>query len=360
MNILKNITFLLLGVTLFSSCTIDDVEDRPVKAAITVDVAPTLLTPITNTVDVKMGQSTAKNEALNISWLESDYVKEGVVKYQAYIAKTGAGFDSGAFKLGAETTTTQVGVSEKDLNDLLITSFGLAIGDEGTFDIRLESVLGETKLYSKVVTFKAKTFKYVEEVVVNAPFLYVPGGYQAASGYGSDWAPATAPMLTLKAGQDKPIYEGYVYMMGASKFKIVNQPNWDGKNYGVGSVKGTLDLTGADIELDGKGLYFVTVNLEKLEYSFVLQTWGIIGSATPGGWNADTDMTWDASIKSLSIKLDLIVGEYKFRADDAWGVNYGGALGALTKDGANLPVATAGNYTVTFDVSAKTATITKN
>ena len=73
-------------------------------------------------------------------------------------------------------------------------------------------------------------------------------------------------------------------------------------------------------------------------------------------------MTWDATNKVLKVTLNMTAGAFKFRANDDWAVNVGGNMGALTQDGANIPVAAAGNYTITLDVSkaAYSCTVTKN
>ncbi|TGE27710.1 T9SS type A sorting domain-containing protein [Hymenobacter metallicola] len=83
-------------------------------------------------------------------------------------------------------------------------------------------------------------------------------------------------------------------------------------------------------------------------------TVGIIGSATAKGWDASTAMTagTGANNHQWTITLPLTVGEAKFRANDAWTVNWGAntfPAGVGTQDGPNIPIATAGNYTVTFN-----------
>ncbi len=80
---------------------------------------------------------------------------------------------------------------------------------------------------------------------------------------------------------------------------------------------------------------------------------GIIGSATPTGWDSDTDLNFVTGTQ-YEITIALTAGEAKFRANDDWGTNWGdGAfpMGTGTQDGANIPIATAGTYLVTFDTS---------
>jgi hypothetical protein len=95
--------------------------------------------------------------------------------------------------------------------------------------------------------------------------------------------------------------------------------------------------------------------------------WGIIGSATAGttggdGWGTDANLDYDLATKKYSITMDLAVGEIKFRLDDAWTTNMGDNGNDLSLDeaGANIPITSAGNYTIIVDFIAGTYTITKN
>jgi hypothetical protein len=97
---------------------------------------------------------------------------------------------------------------------------------------------------------------------------------------------------------------------------------------------------------------------------------GIIGPATPGGWNSSTAMTYLGNYK-WTITLNLVGNNpLKFRANDAWDINYGPAsdtlIGTLqfNNPGA-ITIPSDGNYTVTIDMSQATAngytyTIVKN
>lgn len=78
---------------------------------------------------------------------------------------------------------------------------------------------------------------------------------------------------------------------------------------------------------------------------------GIIGSATANGWDSDIDMT-ETGDGVYEITIALTAAEAKFRADDAWDVNWGDTAfpsGTGTQDGPNIAVGTAGTYRVTFD-----------
>lgn len=76
--------------------------------------------------------------------------------------------------------------------------------------------------------------------------------------------------------------------------------------------------------------------------------WGVIGSATPGGWTTDTNLNYNLSTRVYSITMALTAGEIKFRLDDSWSTNVGDDGNNLTFDanGANIPIPAAGNYTI--------------
>jgi len=109
------------------------------------------------------------------------------------------------------------------------------------------------------------------------------------------------------------------------------------------------------------GYYFVKANTNELIYSTEVMNWALTGSATPLGWPAgpdgtagqDYEMTYNLDTQTLKVTLELTADEVKFRANDAWSLNYGdtGADGSLEEGGDNIKVPSAGNYTVTLDLS---------
>lgn len=113
---------------------------------------------------------------------------------------------------------------------------------------------------------------------------------------------------------------------------------------------------GPNLKVPEAGNYRVSFNTKTGEYKFLLikdfTSMGIIGTATPGGWAADTDMAQDPVDKSIWRKrMVLKTGQAKFRANDAWDDNWGGAAfptGIAERDGPNIPVDT-GEYNVTFN-----------
>lgn len=152
-----------------------------------------------------------------------------------------------------------------------------------------------------------------------------------------------------------------VLSMTSGEFKFRANSSWD-YNYGSSTADANLNPGGDNIPLDVEADYAFELNLSTPhEYTYAANRWGIIGDATPGGWDNDTDMTWDAANGVFTVTLELLSsGSWKFRANDGWDVNFGGDLTGLTPGGDNITVAEDGNYTITFNPWTATGTIVKN
>ncbi len=102
-----------------------------------------------------------------------------------------------------------------------------------------------------------------------------------------------------------------------------------------------------------------TPYLDKLDLS---SNWGIVGPATPGGWNGP-DLPFYKSDKAnvFVAYVTLLAGDLKFRQDNKWDVNLGDTKGdgILKQNGDNLTVKVAGTYKVTLDVGASKYSIDK-
>jgi hypothetical protein len=63
-------------------------------------------------------------------------------------------------------------------------------------------------------------------------------------------------------------------------------------------------------------------------------------------------MTYNAGTKLWTVTTNCVAGEFKFRANSDWGINFGdtGADLTLEYDGANIAVGTAGSRTITLDL----------
>lgn len=179
--------------------------------------------------------------------------------------------------------------------------------------------------------------------------LYTPGGANSWSQVDSDCLFTT----------DYVNYAGYAHV---SEFKFTSAPNWDGINYGLAD-EGKLSTDGGagNITAPAPGFCFVQANIASLTYSISapVTTYGLIGGATPGGWDASTALTPSANEMVWEGDVAMKGGEYKFRANDAWDINLGGSLDNLTQDGSNLMFSEAeGTYHVVLDLSTYPAKAT--
>lgn len=187
-----------------------------------------------------------------------------------------------------------------------------------------------------IVTLDMNNLTYT----VGKPVLYMAGD---ANGW------ATNDYL---AGDDGVHFTGYMYL-NQNGFKFCTQPEWKGTNYGA-DFNTAGDAANITMTEDA-GYYKVEVDLSAKTYKLTpITTIGIIGSASPGGWDSDVDMKYipyNAEAKELGyweIKdITLTNGEIKFRANDAWDISWGGTPDALTTQGgaANLSVE-AGTYDI--------------
>ena len=174
------------------------------------------------------------------------------------------------------------------------------------------------------------------------------------------------PDFMLEYDPYSDVFRGLVTLIdGEMKFRLNN--DW-GNNWGDDGNDGTLDPGGANIVVTA-GSYFATVNMNDLTYTLepVENVWGLVGGAY-NDWGATADAQfkrdWSKPFNDVWIleNVTLIDGEYKFRANNDWGNNYGDSDGdgVLESNGGNLNTV-AGTYTFVLDFSDPNApTYTKN
>ena len=133
-------------------------------------------------------------------------------------------------------------------------------------------------------------------------------------------------------------------------FKFSTQPNWDGTNYGADFD--TAPDAGNIVITEEAGFYQVDVDLSAKTYTLTPFTIGIIGNATPTGWDSDTNMTYNPEEHCWELKnVTLSDGEMKFRHTNDWSLSWGGELDNLTtQNGPNIAVA-AGTYDIKLEVN---------
>ncbi|MDX1283988.1 MAG: SusE domain-containing protein [Draconibacterium sp.] len=333
------IAILVLGIA-FSSCIYKDEMGDPVIG--TAFNAPTL-NDVSGTF--VFTEEKADDVFQTFSWSAADFGFQAAINYTVQIDFTGNSFASAVDLV--TTSNTEYSITVGDLNQKLL-AMGAKTNVPSDFDVRVVASINDNveTVKSNVPVMNIHPYK----VIIIYPSLYLPGNYQAASGYESDWSPDKAQQIYSLKQNDK--YEGYVNMAGDDiQFKFTDGPNWD-LNWGDSGADGTLDTDGDNIAVPEAGYYRMKADITALTYSIMKTDWGLIGSATPDGWDSDQDMTYDMVSKKWSVTLDLVEGEIKFRANDDWGLNYGdtGFDGSLEEGGDNIAISAAGNYTIVLNL----------
>ncbi|PRX46401.1 SusF/SusE family outer membrane protein [Salegentibacter salegens] len=182
------------------------------------------------------------------------------------------------------------------------------------------------------------------------------------------WDPANNNTPLFRDGENEAIYYFEGRFAGGADiegFKFLETTEWQ-PQWGISNGELTnSDLLGDDPDafpVENDAYYSLMVNVDEMTYTWeeideteaeVQTNIGIIGDATPGAWDDDTDMTqseFNPHIWYIE-GIELTDGEAKFRADDAWDLDWGGATpvsGETTVAGPNIPVS-AGTYNVWFN-----------
>lgn len=353
---MKNYKLILLTVIgIFALASCDEGQPGPVISS--NPGAPSINSPEEGQ-SYTLSEEEADENLFTMEWTEPDYGFSSAPDYTIQMDSATHNFEDPIEIATVNTTSFSVTVGE--MNGIILGA-DYPFGEELAMDFRVIASVADSveEQVSDPVTLNITAYS----TCAYCPEIYVPGGYQSSSGYGGDWSPADAPALATINDQDQ--YEGYVYIANAnSQFKFTAERNWANGDWGTSGTEGELESPGNNIVAEESGYYKMNVDLNSLTYELLNTTWGIIGNATAGGWDADQDMTYDPDEKVWTITTDLVAGEMKFRANDAWDINYGDneGNGTLQQDGANIPIDSDGNYTIELDLSANpyTYNITQN
>lgn len=276
-----------------------------------------------------------------VKWTAADFGFDAATTYTVEIDRAGNDF-ANAVVLG-NSTGLALNTTVAKFNTALFTTLSLPGETASNIEMRLMvKISPEVPVqYSDPVTLTVTPYT----IVIVYPQLQVPGAYQG-------WNPADNSTVIYSLKSDGK-FEGYINFPDPNNaFKYTDGPSWD-TNWGDTGADGTLDPGGDDIKTVDAGLYRLKVNLNDLTHSFTLTNWGVIGDATPTGWDSDTNMTYDAANNKLTVTMDLVAGGLKFRANDDWAINLGDndANNSLEYDGANISIADPGNYTIDLILS---------
>jgi hypothetical protein len=347
---MKKILIIMAGLTVGMLAACKKEPKVTVAANIT---APVISSPADgSSVTVTVADSAT---LLHINWSKPDYGVQAVVSYFIQADTLGKNF-SKYYTLANLTSTNTFAISYNNFSNQLMSGLKLAPNALSTIELRVGSAIyGKDTVYSKPIKIALTT------LAVNQ--LWLPGSYEG-------YSPATAPTIPAVT---PTTYEGYAYFSAAGNFKFTSAPDYNHVNYGDGG-NGTLTKNdnANGIGYPSAGVYLLNADITALTYSAVfINSFGIIGTATPQQWNASTPMTYSVATGLWTVTADLVPGALKFRANDQWTINYGPKdTNALTgtlifNDPGAVTINAAGNYTITLDMTQSTQkgyvyTIVKN
>ncbi|HRE77482.1 MAG TPA: SusE domain-containing protein [Flavobacterium sp.] len=348
-KILKSLSFASLFL-IAVSCENDDFS------VATATGGPELLTPESGN-EYNLSPENTEAEATTFVWNHADYDVQTEVNYVLQFALAGTEF----------AAVSEIGPSTQRFRKVTVSEMNAAMLEIGAvpfvssnIDVRIKAYLGSNDsmpMYSNTISLAVIPF------TLDLPQLAVPGNH-----LGPDWdgGPSVAPRISASAF-GKTDFEGYMWL--ETQFKFVEPLDgvfeWGNKDWGDnGDFSGILAHENESNCVATPGYYRVRANTgevtatnpDGLTYSTVQVSWGIIGAATPTGWDSDTDLIYNPTTKKLELaSIYMTPGLFKFRGNNAWsnGFDFGtvdedGFLlggGDLTFDGPE------GNYKVILDLS---------
>lgn len=335
---MKKYILSILAITIiFTACK--EKENDPV---INLGAVPVLTAPVAGTL-FTLDETKADELLPGAAWTAADFGYQAGTTYRFEIDAAGNNFAE-AFTLGTTTELSMGDLTQGKLNNILLAK-GLPFGFENELEIRVCAKVSDLvdELCSEAVAIKINL--YQAEVIY--PKLTVPGDYQLPNA----WDPADENYAVYSRKSDE-VYEGYIYFsIDSAIYKFAQGLSW-AINWGdYDPIDWELDFAdvGNDIPIsDGKGLYFLTCDLNTLTHTQLKTDWGVLGSATAGGSSTDVDLVWDETKLALTTTMDLTEGVIRFRANDSDDLNFGDnfANGTLENDGDDIMITEAGNYTI--------------
>ncbi len=254
-------------------------------------------------------------------------------------------------EVSLDMTTT---FTMRQLNGAL-TTLGLTPNESAEIKLRVVTkaqisgavIAGSNPMYSDAVTLSVVPFE------PQAAYIWATGEFYGWANNNDENQP------TLCSRLDNGIYIGYFnFPSVGSPFLLLPVPgSWDSK-WASGGEGVLLVNDGSDIPSAFEGYTKVTANLTALTIAQEAYSWGIIGDATPTGWDSDTDMTWNHNELRWELELDLVPGNFKIRLNNGWDINWGISDGVPTKGGGDIPITEAGHYLITLDEEIPELTFT--
>ncbi|MCW3082206.1 SusF/SusE family outer membrane protein [Segetibacter sp.] len=344
-QVLNSFFVILLAGVCITAC--QKVDDLPLYQ----NATPAVLTTSATTLAPARADSTKSLLTVNWTYPNHATADPNSIKYTIDIDSVGKNFSNPLSKVVVGSLTTSF--LAKDFNEFLLAK-GYMPGVVTSLEMRVVSSYGNNNERVNSNAVNLKYTPYAIRVIASYAFpkaLWIAGNFQ-------NWTPATAPQIVDVAatGTTGTNYEGYINFNNPSpEFKLVKGNDWSAGD--IGSAGPGLLGGGDNIKLPTAGIYRIKANTVAKTWSFdKIDSWGIIGDATPNGWNSSTAMTLNPD-GTYSINASLTTGEFKFRANNSWDMNFGDNKAGGGPDntpeygGDNIVITSAGNYTITLDLT---------
>lgn len=192
------------------------------------------------------------------------------------------------------------------------------------------------------INFVASTFRVTQ---YNPPAnLFLVGGSSPAG-----WSPpSSVPFKKISDGN----FEMFVKLNAGDGVKFLQVQDWAG-DWGAdpSNMTGGIVQEGeSNVPVAETGFYRIQVNFADFSYNLLKTSWGVVGDATPGGWDTDTDMVQIDNHK-WEVTVNLTAGGFKFRANDGWDIAMGpGSQTDMVYGGGNFTSPGVGTYKIVMNL----------
>ena len=360
-NIFKILFATILGVFL-SSCDRDDT-----LAVADLKTNPDIISSLSATSYV-INDTNLTNTFETIVFKKADFGVNVETENQLELALAGTSFAK-PINLGVATSDNYVKLTYQELNNALI-NLGLVPNTPADVEVRVKSNIksgntNPTYVYSSPISFKVTPFKANPDDLF--PKIYMPGIWDevALGGY-AEWDETNSP--ALYSSKKNNVYAGFQYMAFKSAsypldpdngaFKFTPGASWDNDMGDDHTRTGKLTKDGEwNIKVPDypvANTFFIKVDLANMTYSLEKANMGIIGEATPNGWNSQVDLAYNPSTMKFEIASIALTGGkvFKFRNNDSWSIKIQPASGDVTPvSGKEVQVYNSAEGTVKDDPS---------
>ncbi|MDN3641190.1 SusE domain-containing protein [Lutimonas halocynthiae] len=333
---INKILFLLTFSALIVGCEKDDIvvinEDFTTAVSLSSD-------------NIVLEEANEGAEALKVTWTQPDFGYNAAAEYNVLFDISGGDFTSP--ETVSAGSALEKSFNTEDLNKILL-NLGAEPDDATQLEVKIDIIMSKQyRRASDVSSLTATAYSGVLDLTTTWGVV----GSATPNGWGD--GPDTPFFKTSEPG----INVAYINMVDG-EWKIRQDNDWT-LNYG--SSDGVNLVEGGDNIAVTAGTYKITFDEDKLTYAIEAYSWGLVGSATPNGWDGpDVPLMYDSCSDTWKAVVKLNEGVWKIRQNNDWAVNLGsdGADGNLQANGGDIPV-TLGYYQIVVDFNASTYTIEK-